>query len=306
MCGRTACNLRCETYCKATSYKKRKDTLYCQPEWHDEMNGNFEFKQSNNIAPTDVTPILVSGEEFVGYPSRILTPMIWGMIPPWHKGNFNNHGLSTNNCRIENVTNSKLYSEPLTKGKRCIVICEGFYEWKTTEGVGKKKPYFIHMPQKNGVSVYDTNAWESAQWTEQSGWNGPSLLQLAGIYNKWKSPNGEVYSYSVITMESSKTFSQLHHRIPAVLDNEQLIEDWLDTRRVSESRAISMLRPIDNLMWYEVSSIVNNSRNKSEDCNKPISKIVNKSSTFMTSWLAGKNKKTDSSDEDQMKKKQKN
>jgi len=49
------------------------------------MNGNFEFKQSNNIAPTDVTPVLVSGEEFVGYPSRILTPMIWGMIPPWHK-----------------------------------------------------------------------------------------------------------------------------------------------------------------------------------------------------------------------------
>jgi len=74
------------------------------------------------------------------------------------------------------------------------------------------------------VSVYDRNAWESAQWTEQSGWNGPSLLQLAGIYNKWKSPDGDVYSYSVITMESSKTFSQLHHRIPAVLENGQLIE----------------------------------------------------------------------------------
>jgi len=34
-----------------------------------------------------------------------------------------------------------------------------------------------------------------------------------------------------------------------------------------------MLCPIDNLMWYEVSSVVNNSRNKSEDCNKPISKM---------------------------------
>lgn len=74
------------------------------------------------------------------------------------------------------------------------------------------------------VSVYDKNAWESAQWSEKSGWYGPSLLQLAGIYNKWKSPDGDVYSYSVITMESSKTFSQLHHRIPAVLENEQLTE----------------------------------------------------------------------------------
>lgn len=78
-------NLKRETYCKATSYKDRKDTLYRQPEWHDQENGRHEFKQSNNIAPTDVTPILVSGEEFVGYPSRILTPMVWGMIPPWHK-----------------------------------------------------------------------------------------------------------------------------------------------------------------------------------------------------------------------------
>lgn len=79
-------NLKCETYCKATSYKKHKETLFCQTEWHD--LGDLEFKQSNNIVPTDVTPILVSGEEFVGYPSRILTPMVWGMIPPWHKVNL--------------------------------------------------------------------------------------------------------------------------------------------------------------------------------------------------------------------------
>lgn len=77
-----------ETYCKATSYKNRKETSFRQTEWHDLENGDLEFKPSNNIAPTDVTPILVSGEEFVGYPSRILTPMVWGMIPPWHKVNL--------------------------------------------------------------------------------------------------------------------------------------------------------------------------------------------------------------------------
>jgi len=32
---------------------------------------------------------------------------------------------------------------------------------------------------------------------------------------------------------------------------------------------------------------------------------VNKSSTFMTSWLSGKNKKSDNNDEDQMRKKPK-
>lgn len=78
-------NLKRETYCKATSYKDRNEKTYRQPEWYDLNNNGLEFKQSNNIAPTEVTPILVSGEEFVGYPSRVLTPMVWGMIPPWHK-----------------------------------------------------------------------------------------------------------------------------------------------------------------------------------------------------------------------------
>lgn len=48
---------------------------------------------------------------------------------------------------------SKLYSEQLTKGRRCVVICEGFYEWKTTEGPGKKKPYFIYAPQDKNVCI---------------------------------------------------------------------------------------------------------------------------------------------------------
>jgi len=59
---------------------------------------------------------------------------------------------------------------------------------------------------------------------------------------------------------------------------DRFTQDWLDSRRVSASRAVSMLRPIDNLVWYEVSSVVNNSRNKSENCNKPISKM------YVSAW----------------------
>ncbi|XP_050424764.1 abasic site processing protein HMCES [Adelges cooleyi] len=292
MCGRTACNLKRETYRKATSYKDPNDNSLRKPEWHRLDNGGREFMPSNNIAPTDVTPVLVSGEDFESCESRVLAPMVWGMIPPWHKGKINDHGLTTNNCRVESLTTSKLFQTPLTEGKRCVVVCEGFYEWKS------KLPYFIYSPQAKDTLVYDKNIWETALWSEDSGWNGPSLLMLAGLYNKWKSPEGcLVYSYSVITMDSNTMFSQIHHRMPAVLENERVVDDWLDSRRVSVNRAISLLRPVDKLEWHKVSSSVNNSRHKSDDCNKPISKIANKSTTFMNSWLSGNNKKKIDNDE---------
>ena len=69
------------------------------------------------------------------------------------QGDFKSHGLSTNNCRLENIKGSKLYSPPLSHGKRCVVLCEGFYEWQTTKkDASVKQPYFIYAPQNNRVS----------------------------------------------------------------------------------------------------------------------------------------------------------
>lgn len=75
------------------------------------------------------------------------------------KGSPKKHGLSTNNCRIEGISEKKLYHTPLTKGNRCVVLCDGFYEWKTN---GKnKQPYFIHSPQPDGVCII----WHSLHGT---------------------------------------------------------------------------------------------------------------------------------------------
>lgn len=59
--------------------------------------------------------------------------------------------MTTNNCRIEGLTESKLYKDPLMKGKHCVVLCDGFYEWKKLEAKGEKQPYFIYFQQFDGV-----------------------------------------------------------------------------------------------------------------------------------------------------------
>lgn len=36
---------------------------------------------------------------------------------------------------------------------RCVVLCDGFYEWQSTKGEKDKQPYFIYAPQPEGVRI---------------------------------------------------------------------------------------------------------------------------------------------------------
>lgn len=287
MCGRTACALDPESICKATSYRDPKSGKYKKPEWKESKSG-MDYRPSVNIAPTDVTPVLLNASHFNKEENEpVIYPMMWGMIPPWHKGEIKSHGLSTNNCRLEGVKESKLYSPALQNGKRCVVLCEGFYEWQTTKkDSSSKQPYYIYAPQDKEVCIEDPKSWK-AEWNEIEGWKGPKLLKMAGLFSCWTSPEGKpVYSYSVITMESNSTFSWLHHRMPAILHSDVEVMDWIDNGRVPADKAKDLLKPVSDLKWHPVSTAVNNSRNKAESCNKPVDlknpKPVN---PLMMNWL---------------------
>lgn len=70
------------------------------------------------------------------------------------QGDYRTHNLSTNNCRLENINASKLYSPILKSGGRCVIVVEGFYEWQTTNKLSKiKQPYYIYTPQQDKINV---------------------------------------------------------------------------------------------------------------------------------------------------------
>jgi len=53
----------------------------------------------------------------------------------------------------------------------------------------QKQPYLIFAPQENKeLKVADKSAWEEAEWSEESGWKGPAILKMAGLFDIWKSP----------------------------------------------------------------------------------------------------------------------
>lgn len=254
---------------------------YKKPDWRQEYNCGKQYEPSHNLAPTDVTPVLVSVKHFeendvedqkldnasftTKQPSiddRLLIPMMWGMIPFWHNGtDYRKHGLTTNNCRLESMLQSKLYGNAFSKGQRCVILCEGFYEWQTTDPKATKSSersaYYAYMPQKDGVRIEMPETWNERI-------NDLNLLKIAGLFDSWTDSNGDrIYSYTVITFESDEKFAWLHHRSPAILETDEQVADWLDFQRVKDTKhLLRLLRPAKELKWHRVSNLVNNSRNK--------------------------------------------
>uniref|UniRef100_A0A1A9WJL8 Abasic site processing protein HMCES n=1 Tax=Glossina brevipalpis TaxID=37001 RepID=A0A1A9WJL8_9MUSC len=311
MCGRTCLTLEPNEILKACTYKaksasntdynKREDVndeknccgdvsgQYIQPEWRPEFNCGRKYTPSFNLAPSDVTPVLVSRDHFCdkidakaesGH-CRLLMPMLWGLVPFWHKGDYRKHRLTTNNCRLESMLESKLYSNAFKRGQRCVVLCEGFYEWQTKSKSSERAVYLLYMPQKAKTLIYDRSTWNPED---------VNLLKMAGLFDIWQDEQGDkIYSYSVITHESTKIMSWLHHRMPAILETEQQINDWLDFKHISNEKALAVLRPASTLEKYRVASLVHNARNKSNLCNMPIELVQSEKphmNKLMLTWLS--------------------
>uniref|UniRef100_A0A336MIK4 Abasic site processing protein HMCES n=1 Tax=Culicoides sonorensis TaxID=179676 RepID=A0A336MIK4_CULSO len=278
MCGRTCLTLAPDEICSACGKNGKK------LEWRSEFNLGRQYQghidnKGYNTSPQDITPVLVSSDHFTDDSDNsdkkefepVVVPMLWGIIPKYHKGDYRKHGLTTNNCRLEGLQNSKIYKPLMKSGQRCVVLCEGFYEWQTVTGAksSERKVYYIYFPQDKGIKIEDKSTWNDIV---------PDFL-MCGMMRMGIQCN------TIITFESDKTLAWLHHRTPAVLETDQQVEDWLDFKRVPEAEALKLLKPPKNIVWYQVSNLVNNSRNKSDSCNKPMSAEKTPKSKMMQNWL---------------------
>lgn len=59
-------------------------------------------------------------------------------------------------------------------------------------------------------------------------------------------------------------------RMPAILDGDEAVRKWLDFAEVPTQEALKLIHSTENLAFHPVSTIVNNSRNNTPECVKPI------------------------------------
>ena len=71
------------------------------------------------------------------------------------------------NARAETVAEKPAYRYSF-KSKRCLVVADGFYEWKKIDG--RKQPYFIHL--KNDRPLAFAGLWDD--WERAEGRSSPA------------------------------------------------------------------------------------------------------------------------------------
>ncbi|XP_044307555.1 abasic site processing protein HMCES isoform X3 [Varanus komodoensis] len=188
--------------------------------------------------------------------------------------------------------------KPLEKGKRCVVLADGYYEWQQHNG--QKQPYFIYFPQ-NEKKLFNKPAAEE----EEEHSKGRRLLTMAGIFDCWEPLDGgeALYSYTIITVYASKVVSFIHQRMPAILDGDEAVRKWLDFGEVPTQEALKLIHSSENLAFHPVSTIVNNSRNNTPECIVPIQLDLKKdakasaSSKMMLNWLKNESPKKEYDDD---------
>jgi putative SOS response-associated peptidase YedK len=116
------------------------------------------------------------------------------------------------------------------------VPLDNFYEWKKTES--GKQPYAIGLA-------------------------GGGLMAMAGLWDTWRSPEGErVRSFTIVTTTPNELCGKLHNRMPVVLKPEAW-PVWLGETEADTSQLKALLAPYpdDDMICWPVSVRVGNVKN---------------------------------------------
>lgn len=189
---------------------------------------------SYNIAPTQ-TVVAVRVEDG----RKRLEGLRWGLIPPW--ADDPEIGGRMINARSETVAEKPSYRRAF-KERRCLVLADGFYEWrKTSSG---KQPFYIRMKDE-------------------------SPFAFAGLWESWR--NGEeVRSCTILTTEPNRLVAALHNRMPVILHREDY-GMWLDPDFEEKEPLTSLLKsyPAEAMEAYPVSRRINKPSNNDPGCIEP-------------------------------------
>jgi putative SOS response-associated peptidase YedK len=191
-----------------------------------------------NIAPTQPVAVVANtGENKLDY-------YVWGLVPSWAKDP--SIGSRMINARAETLAEKPSFRTPFRR-KRCLVLADGFYEWKKSPTSSAKQPMYIYLKSRQPFA-------------------------FAGLWDQWFAPDGsEVRSCTIITTEPNELLQPIHNRMPVILKRDAFAA-WLVPQEQTPERLSSLLVPYPSseMAAHEVSRLVNKPENDTRACIQPI------------------------------------
>lgn len=216
----------------AGRYTLRSPLSALQAEFHFETPAKLVWGPRFNVAPTQNIAIVRDGR---------LSFARWGLIPSWAEDP--KAAGSLYNAKAEDVAEKPAYRASFRRG-RCLVLTDGFYEWKQEGKV--KQPYFVRMKDDRPFA-------------------------FAGLTDRWERDDRAIDSATILTTEAGAMMAEIHDRMPVILPPEAR-EIWLDPQFPGKQALLEVLKPYeeDDLIATPVGSFVNSPRNDDPFCINPL------------------------------------
>lgn len=191
-----------------------------------------------NIAPTQPVAVVPNdGKNRVDF-------FVWGLIPSWAKDpEIGNRMI---NARAETITEKPAFRAAFRR-RRCLVLADGFYEWRADPDGGRKTPMYIRMA--DGLP-----------------------FAFAGLWEDWQSPDGsQILSCTIITTEPNDLMKPIHNRMPVILPRSAY-PLWLEPGEGDPKALQDLLRPYSEgqMTVHPVSRLVNDPKNDTPECVLPL------------------------------------
>ena len=186
-----------------------------------------------NIAPRQPVPVVSNRAP------QLLQAFRWGLIPWWAKDVKIGDRLI--NARIESLGQRRAFESGTEK--RCLVLADGFYEWKRTGG--RKQPFFFEL-------------------------EGSAPFAFAGLWDSWRTPSGEkLRTCTLLTQPAVGAMAPVHDRMPVVLP-KRLYPVWLEPEAVPLSQWKRKLQGLEPpFLARPVSGYVNVAAHEGPECLLP-------------------------------------
>lgn len=193
-----------------------------------------DVKPNYNVAPTQEILAIARHDE-----ENQFEKYFWGLVPFWAKDT--SIGSRMINARSETVATKPSFRTAFKK-RRCLIVADGFYEWKG--GKGQKQPMFITLPDG-------------------------SPFAFAGLWEIWDNRGQEQTPYrscTILTREASESVMPIHNRMPVILKPDAF-HPWLNpgNQDVKALQEIILHQVYTELTGIPVSKLVNSVKNNGPD-----------------------------------------